>query len=112
MQENDPSATINGAVQPRYGEVLIRHRGRLPHWEKEEGLYFFTMHLADSLPKSVLDKIAERHSILQAAQRNGARLLPDQQVFVAGLAGARSAIRALHPRWPKLSVIGMEGDTG
>jgi REP element-mobilizing transposase RayT len=83
MPQKDPSATINGAVQPHWGEVHIRHRGRLPHWEKEEGLYFLTMHLADSLPKFVLDKIAERHSILQAAQREGARLLPDQQVFVA-----------------------------
>jgi hypothetical protein len=50
MTQVNTSAYINGAVQPRYGEVHIRNRGRLPHWEKDEGLYFITFHLAYSLP--------------------------------------------------------------
>lgn len=77
------SASLLGAGQPRFGEVQIRNRGRLPHWEKESGLYFITFRLADSLPKSVLKKIAERHRILEAANTSGARLLPEQETELA-----------------------------
>ena len=77
------TAFVQGAVQPRYGEVFVRQRGRLPHWEKDAGLYFITFHLADSLPQSVLEKIAERHRILLAAKRAGAPLLPSQEALVA-----------------------------
>ena len=77
------SASLNGAAPPRFGEVHIRNRGRLPHWEKEAGLYFLTFHLADSLPKGVLRKIAERHEILAEAKRIGARLLPEQKAQLA-----------------------------
>lgn len=81
-----PGASANavqGAVQPRFGEVRIRQRGRLPHWEKEAGLYFITFHLADSLPRQVLEKISERYRVLEAAKRVGAHLLPDQKTLVA-----------------------------
>ena len=77
------SARLNGAAPPRFGEVHIRNRGRLPHWEKEAGLYFLTFHLADSLPKEVLRKITERHEILAEAKRIGARLLPEQKSQLA-----------------------------
>jgi REP element-mobilizing transposase RayT len=63
--------------------VHIRNRGRLPHWEKEAGLYFLTFHLADSLPNEVLRKIAKRHQILAEAKRIGARLLPEQKAELA-----------------------------
>jgi S-adenosylmethionine decarboxylase proenzyme len=44
-----------------FGEVSIRERGRLPHWEKEDGIYFVTFRLADSLPQNILEKLkAER----------------------------------------------------
>ncbi len=76
-------SAVQGAVQPRYGEVRIRQRGRLPHWEKEAGLYFVTFHLADSLPKSVLERIEERHRTLEAARRGGANLSPSQKVLIA-----------------------------
>ncbi|MDR3753754.1 MAG: transposase [Terracidiphilus sp.] len=77
------SSSLHGAAQPRFGEVHIRNRGRLPHWEKEAGLYFLTFHLADSLPKEVLRKIAERHETLAEAKRIGARLLPEQKAQLA-----------------------------
>jgi REP element-mobilizing transposase RayT len=89
MAQVNTSAYINGAVQPRYGEVHIRSRGRLPHWEKEEGLYFLTFHLADSLPSSVLEKIAERHRILEAANDNNANLLPEQKALLADYSHTR-----------------------
>ncbi len=40
-----------------FGELKIRERGRLPHWEKEDGIYFVTFRLADSLPKDVLEEV-------------------------------------------------------
>jgi REP element-mobilizing transposase RayT len=83
MAQEYSSARLHGAVQPRYGEVHIRNRGRLPHWEKEEGLYFITFHLADSLPHSVLARIAERHHILTTAKENNANLLPEQKALLA-----------------------------
>ena len=83
------AAVVQGAVQPQFGDVRIRQRGRLPHWEKDAGLYFLTFHLADSLPLPVLEKIAERHRILIAAKRVGAHLLPSQEVLVAEFSTAK-----------------------
>ena len=83
------AAVVQGAVQPQFGEVRVRQRGRLPHWEKDAGLYFITFHLADSLPRPILEKIAERHRILIAAKRVGAHLLPSQEVLVAEFSPAR-----------------------
>ena len=89
MPQQDDPARLHGAVPPRYGEVHIRNRGRLPHWEKEEGFYFITFHLADSLPKSVVAKIAERRSILEAAKQVNALLLPEQKAQLAAYSHAR-----------------------
>ncbi len=83
------AAVVQGAVQPRFGEVRIRQRGRIPHWEKDTGLYFITFHPADSLPQPVLKKIAERQRILIAAKRTGAQLLPSQEVVVAEFSPAK-----------------------
>jgi REP element-mobilizing transposase RayT len=61
---------VAGASRPRFGEVTIRDRGRLPHWEKEGAVYFITFRLADSLPKSVLDRIeSERRAITTTANQ-------------------------------------------
>jgi REP element-mobilizing transposase RayT len=67
---------IQGATKPRFGEVRIRNRGRLPHWERESGL-------ADSLPRTVVAKIVERQRVLEAARRSGLNLLPFQKVLPA-----------------------------
>jgi REP element-mobilizing transposase RayT len=83
------AAVVQGAVQPQFGEVRIRQRGRLPHWEKDAGLYFLTFHLADSLPLPVLEKIAERNRILIAAKRVGAHLSPSQEVLAAEFSTAK-----------------------
>jgi REP element-mobilizing transposase RayT len=61
---------VAGASRPRFGSVQIRDRGHLPHWEKEGAAYFITFRLADSLPKSVFDRIeSERQAILRTAQQ-------------------------------------------
>ena len=76
-------AAIQGATKPRFGEVKIRDRGHLPHWERESGTYFVTFRLSDSLPQSVFDKIVERHQLLEAAKRSGLKLLLTQEKLVA-----------------------------
>jgi REP element-mobilizing transposase RayT len=84
-----PAAVAQGAVPPRFGEVRIRQRGRLPHWEKDAGLYFITFHLADSLPRAVLEKITERHRILNEVKNAGAHLLPSQERMLAEYSPAK-----------------------
>ncbi len=54
------SAAGAEASRLRFGEVTIRNRGRLPHWEVDSGLYFITFRLADSLPKHVLAEIESK----------------------------------------------------
>jgi menaquinone-specific isochorismate synthase len=72
--------TVAGASRPRFGEVKIRGRGHLPHWEKENATYFITFRLADSLPKSVLDRIAsERQTIVITANQLHRDLTSDEQ---------------------------------
>jgi menaquinone-specific isochorismate synthase len=71
---------VAGASRPRFGEVKIRDRGRLPHWEKEGATYFITFRLADSLPKSVLDRIeSERQAIIKTANQLHRALSVDER---------------------------------
>ena len=62
------------------GEILIRSRGRLPHWESHRGAYFVTFRLDDSLPQSLLESYDfERQDILAIAQRQGRELTPAER---------------------------------
>ncbi len=71
---------VAGASRPRFGEVTIRNRGRLPHWEKDSATYFITFRLADSLPKSVLDRItSEREAIVKTATQLHRDLSSDER---------------------------------
>ena len=71
---------VAGASRPRFGEVTIRDRGRLPHWEKESATYFITFRLADCLPKSILDRItSERIAIVETANQLHRSLSPDER---------------------------------
>jgi len=70
---------VAGASRPRFGEVKIRDRGRLPHWERESATYFITFRLNDSLPRSVLDRItSEREAIVRTAHHLHRDLSPDE----------------------------------
>jgi hypothetical protein len=61
---------VSGASRPRFGEVTIRDRGRLSHWEKESATYFITFRLDDSLPKSMLERIEwERQNLVETAKQ-------------------------------------------
>lgn len=55
--ERGKNAPLQNFPKTSFGEVKIRERGRLPHWEKEDGIYFVTFRLADSLPKDILEKL-------------------------------------------------------
>ncbi len=81
--EKTSESFVQGAVKPRFGEVRIRDRGRLPHWEKEGGLYFITFHLGDSLPRQALREMVERNRILAVAKRLRVRLTPAQEASAA-----------------------------
>jgi REP element-mobilizing transposase RayT len=71
---------VAGAGRPRFGEVTIRHRGRLPHWEKEGATYFITFRLADSLPEETLDRIeSERQAIVTTANQLHRALSVDER---------------------------------
>ncbi len=71
---------VAGASRPRFGEVTIRNRGRLPHWEKDSATYFITFRLADSLPQSVLERVeSERKSIIATAAQLGRELTSDER---------------------------------
>ncbi len=79
-------AAVSGASRPRFGEVTIRDRGRLPHWEKEGATYFVTFRLADSLPAQVLERIeSERRSIIDNAKNLQRDLTPDEHRHLARL---------------------------
>ena len=71
---------VAGASRPRFGSVTSRDRGHLPHWEKEGATYFVTFRLADSLPKSVIDRIeSERAAIVRTANQFHRPLSPDER---------------------------------
>jgi REP element-mobilizing transposase RayT len=70
----------SGASRPRFGEVTIHDRGRLPHCEKKSATYFITFRLADSLPNIVLDRIeSERSSIVLTARQLERDLSPSER---------------------------------
>lgn len=74
------SPAVSGASRPRFGEVTIHDRGRLPHWEKKSATYFVPFRLADSPPSIVLDRIeSERSSIVLTARQLERDLSPSQR---------------------------------
>ncbi len=80
------SPAVAGASRPRFGEVKIRDRGRLPHWEKESATYFITFRLDDSLPKSVLDRIeSERESLVKTAKQLERELSASERIKIQQL---------------------------
>jgi len=84
------SPAVAGATRPRFGEITIRARGRLPHWEKDNATYFVTFRLADSLPRTVLERVAsERASILQLARQQSRELTPSEGQHLKRLSSVR-----------------------
>ena len=44
----------------------IRSRGRIPHWELDNGLYFITFHLADGLPREAVQRLNEMRTFFRS----------------------------------------------
>lgn len=64
-----PSAPPASAFAPIVPRVMKRHRGYLPHWEREHATYFVTFRLADSLPADARKRIEEqRYDIVKTAE--------------------------------------------
>jgi putative transposase len=62
----------NFVAQPRF--VQIRTRGRLPHWQVDDAVYFVTFGLRDSIPKDVFQSIVrEREHLLRTARTSTER---------------------------------------
>jgi REP element-mobilizing transposase RayT len=60
--------------------ATVRSRGRLPHWEADDAIYFVTFRLADSLPRAVLRVYdLERQSIMAAVLAARREFLPSEQ---------------------------------
>lgn len=75
------------ASRPRFGEVTVRNRGRLPHWEMESGWYFVTFRLCDSLPKNVLEELEERSKRLRLTKERESELLRQIEKYLDRGAG-------------------------
>lgn len=84
------SPAVAGATRPRFSEITIRDRGRLPHWERDNATYFITFRVGDSLPKTVLDRIqSERESILRLAGQQSRDLTTSETVHLKRLKTVR-----------------------
>jgi REP element-mobilizing transposase RayT len=60
-------------MNDRNNGVRIRSRGKLPHLEKQGGIYFVTFRLAGSLPKSVVDRIVQKRAIIANKNKGSAK---------------------------------------
>ncbi|MCB9934625.1 MAG: transposase [Planctomycetes bacterium] len=64
-----PTAPPESAFAPIDPRVMKRHRGYLPHWEREHATYFVTFRLADSLPADARKRIEDqRYDIVKTAE--------------------------------------------
>lgn len=61
--------------------ITKRSRGYLPHWERNNGTYFVTFRLADSLPQAVLEELLRHKRMLATAKASGRKLLPVESVL-------------------------------
>ena len=78
MSEVDVFRTRVPIRLPRFTEIEIHDKGRLPHWEVHEGTYFVTFRLADSLPESFMQPLkAKRRKMESQVRVRGLALTPE-----------------------------------
>lgn len=74
--------------------VRIRSRGRLPHWEDENAIYFVTFRLADSLPESARRRIEfERQDTMRTAWAMGRALSRGEEQRLSRLSRRKIELR-------------------
>lgn len=67
-------------------DIKIRSRGKLPHFEKDEGIYFVTFRLSGSLPRNIIARIIhERKTDSYKSGNFGASLAKEVKGFSAKL---------------------------
>jgi REP element-mobilizing transposase RayT len=77
---------VSQASSLQDGEVLIRNRGYLPHWQSPHAIYSVIFRLSDSLPASVLDSLHnERDIIFNAIRKAGRELSLSERLNMARL---------------------------
>jgi REP element-mobilizing transposase RayT len=54
-----------------FQRVRIRSRGYMPHWEVENGTYFLTYRLKDSLPRQVVERLRQERIAIERAITGG-----------------------------------------
>ena len=65
----------------RFARTTRFQRGKLPHWEVEQGRYFVTVRLADSLPRETVFQLQEIHRSLSAIEPQSAQFAALQRRF-------------------------------
>jgi len=84
-------------------------RGRLPHWEVEDGRYFVTMHLAGAIPEQGRDRIVTLARQYQNLPRNGERWLQVQRMIFGEMEDwLHRAEEARHLQDPEIAGIVVE----
>ncbi|MCB9932653.1 MAG: alanine--tRNA ligase [Planctomycetes bacterium] len=69
------SPASTAGFQPADAGIQKRSRGRLPHWEKDGGIYFVTFRLGDALARDKRDEIeASRRHLTRVAEQEGRQL--------------------------------------
>ncbi len=66
-------------------KIHKRTRGRLPHWEKDDAVYFVTFRLADSLPQAVLAEFRNEAEQLRAKLYDAGELTAAEKERLAKL---------------------------
>jgi len=82
-QDVHPMASRPSAV------ITQRTRGYLPHWERNEGTYFVTFRLGDSLPKAIWEELWRQKRMLTEARNTGRKRLAIESVTKKRLSSRR-----------------------
>lgn len=108
--QRDAVGTRSAAV-PAAPLQSMRSRGRLPHWESENGVYFVTFRQSDSLPRAIAHEFeAEKRDIVATARQEQA-LSSTERRRLAKLFSARvetyldSGVGACHLAKPQIARI-------
>jgi len=70
---------LNNTLLPMGTRVSIRSRGYLPHWEVDNGCYFITYRLADSLPRAVVQTLRKEYAAAKRGLAGGHKLTLHQR---------------------------------
>ena len=66
---------------PRVVHTTRFTRGKLPHWEVENGRYFVTVRCHDSLPTEAVARLAEIHATLQSTEAQLEQFAAEQRRY-------------------------------